>query len=43
VLPRPPWFVTHRRAAEVAARLVAFERDHSPRHLPGLFAAALRG
>ncbi|MFN8541409.1 MAG: aldehyde dehydrogenase family protein [Thermomicrobiales bacterium] len=43
VLPKPPWFVTHRRAAEVAARLVAFERDHSPRHLPGLLAAALRG
>jgi acyl-CoA reductase-like NAD-dependent aldehyde dehydrogenase len=43
LLPRPPWFITHRRAAEVAARLVAFERDHAPRHLPGLLAAALRG
>lgn len=43
VLPKPPWFATHRRAAEVAARLVAYERDHSPRHLPGLLAAALRG
>jgi aldehyde dehydrogenase (NAD(P)+) len=42
MLPVPPWFVTHRRAHEVAERLTRFEADHAVRRIPGIFAAALR-
>jgi aldehyde dehydrogenase (NAD(P)+) len=43
LLPKPPWFVSHRRAHQVTERLTRFEGDHSVRHVPGIFAAALRG
>jgi aldehyde dehydrogenase (NAD(P)+) len=43
ILPKPPWFVTNTQQANLARRLVAFELDPGPRHLPGLFATALRG
>jgi aldehyde dehydrogenase (NAD(P)+) len=42
LLPVPPWFVTHRRAHQVAARLTRFEADPAFRRIPGIFAAALR-
>lgn len=42
-LPKPPWFVTHKNAHEVAKRLVAFEASASPWKLPGIFYYALRG
>ncbi|MBT8143787.1 MAG: aldehyde dehydrogenase, partial [Gammaproteobacteria bacterium] len=41
--PKPPWFLTHRFAHEVAERLVRMEGDPSIRHLPGIFWYALRG
>jgi aldehyde dehydrogenase (NAD(P)+) len=43
LLPKPPWFVSHRRAQQVTERLTRFEADHSVRHVPGIFVAALRG
>ncbi|HSP65441.1 MAG TPA: aldehyde dehydrogenase family protein [Candidatus Deferrimicrobium sp.] len=43
LLPKPPWFVSHRHAHQVSERLTRFEADHSVRHVPGIFAAALRG
>ncbi len=43
LLPKPPWFVSHRHAHQVTERLTRFEADHSVRHVPGIFAAALRG
>lgn len=41
--PRPPWFVTNRTANSTGQRLTAFAADGRFRHLPGIFAAALRG
>jgi aldehyde dehydrogenase (NAD(P)+) len=41
--PKPPWFLTSRTGAETARIFTRFGADHSPRHLPALFAAALRG
>ncbi|MEP6464373.1 MAG: aldehyde dehydrogenase family protein [Frankiaceae bacterium] len=41
--PRPPWFVTNRTAATTGRRLTRFAADGRMRHLPGIFAAALRG
>lgn len=43
LLPKPPWFVTHRRADEVGRRLTRFAVDPGLFHLPGIFKAALRG
>ena len=43
LLPKPPWFVSHRHAHQVTERLTRFEADHSAKHVPGIFAAALRG
>ena len=43
LLQKPPWFVSHRRANQVTERLTRFEADNSARHIPGIFAAALRG
>ncbi len=43
LLPRPPWFVTNPRAGELGRKLVEFEADPGPRHLPGIFLDALRG
>ena len=42
LLPTPPWFITHRRAHQVSERLTRFEANRSARHVPGIFAAALR-
>ncbi len=42
LLPVPPWFVTHRHAHQVSERLTRFEADRALRHVPGIFAAALR-
>lgn len=42
LLPKPPWFVTHRRAHVVNRRLVRFLGDRKLWRLPGIFAAALR-
>ena len=41
--PKPPWFVTHRRAQEVGRRLTRLAAHPGIRHLPGLITAALRG
>jgi aldehyde dehydrogenase (NAD(P)+) len=43
VSPRPPWFVTCPTGAVTAERFARFAADHSPAHLPGIFASALRG
>jgi aldehyde dehydrogenase (NAD(P)+) len=40
--PKPPWFVTHRRAHDAGERLTRFAADPGWKHLPGLFVAALR-
>ncbi len=40
--PKPPWFVTHRRADKAGERLTRFAANPGWRHLPGIFAAALR-
>ncbi|NIM01992.1 MAG: aldehyde dehydrogenase family protein [Acidobacteria bacterium] len=42
LLPKPPWFVTHRNAHRVARRMVAFEADAGLWRLPGIFWYALR-
>ena len=42
LLPTPPWFVTHRRAAEVGRRLFAFTARPSPARLLATTLAALR-
>lgn len=41
--PTPPWFHGHRRAHDVARRMVAFEGDRSWGRLPGIGWQALRG
>ncbi|WP_068271265.1 aldehyde dehydrogenase family protein [Aldersonia kunmingensis] len=41
--PKPPWFVTNTTAATTGRRLTAFAADPSPKHLPAIFASALRG
>ncbi|NOZ93198.1 MAG: aldehyde dehydrogenase family protein [Acidobacteria bacterium] len=41
--PKPPWFVTNRQAHVVGRRLTRFVAHPGPHHLPGIFAAALRG
>jgi aldehyde dehydrogenase (NAD(P)+) len=41
--PKPPWYLTSRTSADTSERFTRFTADHSPRHLPGLFASALRG
>jgi len=43
ILPKPPWFVTNKKAHEVARKLTYFEADPSPLKLPGIFISALRG
>jgi aldehyde dehydrogenase (NAD(P)+) len=42
ILPKPPWFVTSRTAAQVGKQLTHFEAHTSPLQLPGIFIAALR-
>ncbi len=43
VFPKPPWFVTHRRAHEVAEKIVDLERDPKLWKVPAIAFAALRG
>jgi aldehyde dehydrogenase (NAD(P)+) len=43
ILPKPPWFVTNKRADEVMRKLTAFEASPSPLKLPSIFFSALRG
>lgn len=43
LLPRPPWFITHRKAASVARLLTAFQHRPSALKLPQIFWQALRG
>jgi aldehyde dehydrogenase (NAD(P)+) len=43
ILPKPPWFITNKRAHEVTRQLTYFEADPSPLKLPGIFYSALRG
>lgn len=43
LLPKPPWFVNHRRAQHLGRRLLEFQRRPSWRKLPGIFLDALRG
>jgi acyl-CoA reductase-like NAD-dependent aldehyde dehydrogenase len=43
LLPKPPWFVTNKRADRVGEALVAFEANPSPLRLPAIFSQALRG
>ena len=42
-IPKPFWFTGHRRAHEVARRLVSLEAKRSVLELPGLFLDAFRG
>ena len=41
--PKPPWFVTHRKADVVAEKLTRFAAAPRWRRLPGIVLAALRG
>jgi hypothetical protein len=41
--PKPPWFVTHRKAATTGRRLVEFAADPRWGRLPRIFASALCG
>ena len=41
--PKPPWFVSHQTAHDLAAALTRFEADPSPLKLPEIFWLALRG
>ncbi|WP_372838759.1 aldehyde dehydrogenase family protein [Phaeovulum sp.] len=43
VLPKPPWFITHRRAREVGRLLTDFVAYPAWRKLPRLMLATLRG
>ncbi len=43
ILPKPPWFVTNKTSHITAERVTYFAIDPGPMHLPGIFAAALRG
>ncbi|GAC1332152.1 MAG: aldehyde dehydrogenase family protein [Candidatus Dormibacteria bacterium] len=43
MLPKPPWFVLNKRGHLVNKRFTAFEFDHNPARIPGIFADALRG
>lgn len=43
LLPKPPWFVTNKQAADIGRRLLAFEYAPNLLKIPGIFASALRG
>ena len=43
LLPKPPWFITNKRAHEVTRKLTYFEGNPNPLRLPGIFFSALRG
>jgi aldehyde dehydrogenase (NAD(P)+) len=42
MLPKPPWFITNKRAHNVGRHLVEFEADPNPLRLAPVFAEALR-
>ncbi|WP_066913387.1 aldehyde dehydrogenase family protein [Millisia brevis] len=41
--PKPSWFVTNKKAGDIATRLTAFAADPSWNKLPGIFNQAFRG
>jgi len=41
-MPKPPWFVTHRRAAAVGRQLTRFAHRPSLLKIPGIFLNVLR-
>jgi aldehyde dehydrogenase (NAD(P)+) len=41
--PKPPWYLDNRTANLTTKRLTQFEASPGIRHLPGIFASALRG
>ncbi|MEM8592135.1 MAG: hypothetical protein AAGF13_06370 [Pseudomonadota bacterium] len=43
MLPKPPWFITHRRAHKVGKGLVNFIRKPALWKLPAIMVNALRG
>jgi aldehyde dehydrogenase (NAD(P)+) len=43
MFPKPPWFVTHRRAHHVVPRLLRFEAEQRLIDVPGIIIDALRG
>lgn len=43
VMPKPPWFITHKRADKVAQRMVDFEAEPSWLKIPGIAMQALLG
>lgn len=43
MLPKPPWFVTHKTAAKTTQEIVRFTVEERYRNLPKIFALALRG
>lgn len=43
VMPRPPWFVTHRAATTTTTRLTRYAADPHWWRIPGVLSAALRG
>lgn len=43
ILPHPPWFVGNKQAHNVGRRITYFAADPGWSHIPGIFAAALRG
>ena len=43
LLPKPPWFVTHRRAAAIGRQMTHFAHSPSLLKVPGIFLNALRG
>ena len=43
LLPKPPWFVTNKTAAQTSKLLTYFALDPKPSRLPAIFASALRG
>ncbi len=43
LLPKPPWFITHRFNHGVGWRMAAFAENPGWIHLPGIFIDALRG
>jgi hypothetical protein len=42
LMPKPPWFLGHRNAADLCRRLARFAASPGLRHLPGLLVAGLR-
>jgi aldehyde dehydrogenase (NAD(P)+) len=43
ILPKPPWFITNKKANVIGRQLVHFEAHPSVFRLPGIFINALRG